>query len=138
MQSRAVRAFKGRLKGYRYWQDRVKGQSELLAYCYDMLGASPRSPKLDGIQCHSPKDIEAEYRVRGEIERIEPLLARARDEVNYIEEILARIEKPLREALIVIYSDGKRMEDEANKLGMATSTLNKQIDKAIEKALSND
>lgn len=136
MQSRAVRAFKGRLKGYRYWQDRVKGQSELLACCYDMLGASPRSPKLDGIQCHSPKDIEAEYRVRAEIERIEPLLAHARDEVNYIEEILGKIETPLREAVIAIYADEKQLRYMADKLGFSKSGLERQINKAIEKALN--
>ena len=136
MQSRAVRAFKGRLKGYRYWQDRVKGQSELLAYCYDMLGASPRSPKLDGIQCHSPKDIEAEYRVRGEIERIEPLLAHARDEVNYIEGILGKIETPLKEAIIAIYADEKQLRYMADKLGFSKSGLERQINKAIEKALN--
>lgn len=136
MQSRAVRAFKGRLKGYRYWQDRVKGQSELLACCYDMLGASPRSPKLDGIQCHSPKDIEAEYRVRAEIERIEPLLAHARDEVNYIEEILGKIETPLREAIIAIYADEKQLRYMADKLGFSKSGLERQINKAIEKALN--
>ena len=136
MQSRAVRAFKGRLKGYRYWQDRVKGQSELLACCYDMLGASPRSPKLDGIQCHSPKDIEAEYRVRAEIERIEPLLARARDEVNYIEEILGKIETPLKEAIIAIYADEKQLRYMADKLGFSKSGLERQINKAIEKALN--
>lgn len=136
MQSRAVKAFKGRLKGYRYWQDRVKGQSELLAYCYDMLGASPRSPKLDGIQCHSPKDIEAEYRVRAEIERIEPLLAHARDEVNYIEEILGKIETPLKEAIIAIYADEKQLRYMADKLGFSKSGLERQINKAIEKALN--
>lgn len=136
MQSRAVRAFKGRLKGYRYWQDRVKGQSELLACCYDMLGASPRSPKLDGIQCHSPKDIEAEYRVRAEIERIEPLLAHARDEVNYIEEILGKIETPLKEAIIAIYADEKQLRYMADKLGFSKSGLERQINKAIEKALN--
>ena len=136
MQSRAVRAFKGRLKGYRYWQDRVKGQSELLACCYDMLGASPRSPKLDGIQCHSPKDIEAEYRIRGEIERIEPLLAHARDEVNYIEEILGKIETPLKEAIIAIYADEKQLRYMADKLGFSKSGLERQINKAIEKALN--
>ena len=136
MQSRAVRAFKGRLKGYRYWQDRVKGQSELLAYCYDMLGASPRSPKLDGIQCHSPKDIEAEYRVRAEIERIEPLLAHARDEVKYIEEILGKIETPLKEAVIAIYADEKQLRYMADKLGFSKSGLERQINKAIEKALN--
>ena len=136
MQSRAVRAFKGRLKGYRYWQDRVKGQSELLACCYDMLGASPRSPKLDGIQCHSPKDIEAEYRVRAEIERIEPLLAHARDEVNYIEEILGKIETPLKEAIIAIYADEKQLRYMADKLGFSKSGLERQINKAIEKAIN--
>lgn len=136
MQSRAVRAFKGRLKGYRYWQDRVKGQSELLACCYDMLGASPRSPKLDGIQCHSPKDIEAEYRVRAEIERIEPLLAHARDEVKYIEEILGKIETPLKEAIIAIYADEKQLRYMADKLGFSKSGLERQINKAIEKALN--
>lgn len=136
MQSRAVKAFKGRLKGYRYWQDRVKGQSELLACCYDMLGASPRSPKLDGIQCHSPKDIEAEYRVRAEIERIEPLLAHARDEVNYIEEILGKIETPLKEAIIAIYADEKQLRYMADKLGFSKSGLERQINKAIEKALN--
>ena len=136
MQSRAVRAFKGRLKGYRYWQDRVKGQSELLACCYDMLGASPRSPKLDGIQCHSPKDIEAEYRVRAEIERIGPLLAHARDEVNYIEEILGKIETPLKEAIIAIYADEKQLRYMADKLGFSKSGLERQINKAIEKALN--
>lgn len=138
MQSRAVKAFKGRLKGYRYWQDRLKGQSELMQMCYDLLGASPKSPSFDDVPAHGPKDLDREYRIRAEIERIEPLLARAKDEVVYIDEILGKIETPLREAVIAIYADEKKMVNEAGRLNIATSTLNKKIDKAIEKALTTD
>ena len=138
MQSLVVKAFKGRMKGYRFWQSREKAQKQLLDMCYDLLGASPKSPNLEGVQCHSPKDIDREYRIRGEIERIEPLLAHAKAEVKYVDEILGRIEKPLKEAIIAIYADNKSMKEVASKLDMATSTLNKQIDKAIEKALSTD
>lgn len=138
MQGRAVKAFKGRLKGYRYWQDRLKGQSELMQMCYDLLGASPKSPRFDDVPAHGPKDLDREYRIRAEIERIEPLLDRAKDEVGYMDEILGKIETPLREAVIAIYADEKKMVNEAERLNIATSTLNKKIDKVIEKALTTD
>ena len=136
MQSLVVKAFKGRMKGYRFWQAREKAQKQLLDMCYDLLGASPKSPNLEGVQCHSPKDIDREYRIRGEIERIEPLLARAKDEVGYMDEILGKIETPLREAVIAIYADEKQLRSMADKLGYSKSGLERKINQAIEKALN--
>ena len=136
MQNRAVKAFKGRLKGYRYWQDRLKGQSELMQMCYDLLGASPKSPRFDDVPAHGPKDLDREYRIRTEIERIEPLLARAKDEVGYMDEILGKIETPLREAVIAIYADEKQLRSMADKLGYSKSGLERKINQAIEKALN--
>ena len=132
-----VRAFKGRLKGYRYWQLRERGQAQMLELLYDLIGASPKSPKLDGIQVHSPKNLDKEYRIREEIERVQANLSHAQAEIKYVDEILDKIESPLREAIIDIYADNIKMECWSKKMDIATSTLNSRIDKAIEKALAN-
>ena len=58
------------------------------------------------------------------------------DNKNYIEEILGKIETPLKEAIIAIYADEKQLRYMADKLGFSKSGLERQINKAIEKALN--
>lgn len=127
--------FKGRMKGYRYFQRQILRLEDEIQECYNQLGASPKSPNLQSEPIHSPKNIDREYQIRDRIEILEGKKARAKAEIDFCDQILEEMETPLKEAVIAIYSDKKTMLSEADKLYMAKSTLRDKINKEIAKAL---
>ena len=131
----SIEMFKGRLKGYRYFQRQILKLDDEIQECYNQLGASPKSPNLQSEPIHSPKNIDREYQIRDRIEILEGKKARAKAEIDFCDQILEEMETPLKEAVIAIYSDKKTMLSEADKLYMAKSTLRDKINKEIAKAL---
>lgn len=131
----SIEMFKGRMKGYRYFQRQILRLEDEIQECYNQLGASPKSPNLQSEPIHSPKNIDREYQIRDRIEILEGKKARAKAEIDFCDQILEEMETPLKEAVIAIYSDKKTMLSEADKLYMAKSTLRDKINKEIAKAL---
>ena len=131
----SIEMFKGRMKGYRYFQRQILKLDDEIQECYNQLGASPKSPNLQSEPIHSPKNIDREYQIRDRIEILEGKKARAKAEIDFCDQILEEMETPLKEAVIAIYSDKKTMLSEADKLYMAKSTLRDKINKEIAKAL---
>lgn len=136
-QSNSVEMFKGKLKGYRYFQRQISVYQEQIELCYDSLGASPKSPNLSSEHIHSSRNIDREYETRDKISTLELKKQRSENEIKLIDEILGKLEKPLYDATIAIYCDGKTIESQAKKLYMARTTLQDTINKALDKAIKD-
>ena len=131
----SVEMFKGRMKGYRYFQRQILRLEDEIQECYNQLGASPKSPNLQSEPIHSPKNIDKEYQIRDKIEILEGKKARCKAEIDFCEQILGEIETPVKEAIIDVYGDRKTLQSQSQKLYMAKSTLQDKIDKAIKEAI---
>lgn len=132
----SVEMFKGKMRGYRYFQKQILRLDDEIQNCYDQLGASPKSPNLQSEPIHSPKNIDREYQIRDRIEILRTKKSQIQVEIQFIDEILGKIEKPLREAIIAIYADKKTMQVQADKLYIAKSTLRDKINKQIREAMN--
>ncbi len=132
-----IEMFKGRLKGYRYFQKQVKKYDEEIQDCYNQLGASPHSPSFDSEPIHSPKNIDREYKIRDRIEALELKKGRSLDEIRFCDEILDKLETSLKEAIIAVYADKRTMQEQADKLYMAKSTLRDTINREIKRAIGD-
>ena len=135
VQSIEVKTFKNELRNYAYYKQRLVSLSELIDFCFDMLPGSVHGIDPGKEPSHSLPDKEREYRVRDEIEHHEKNLRRTREKIEYIDEILAKIERPLRTAIIAIYVEGKRVDATAAEYFLSPMGLSKRINKAIENAL---
>lgn len=137
-QDLSIEMFKGRLKGYRYFQRQIVRLDEEIQECYNQLGASPHSPQFDSEPIHSPKNIDREYKLRDRIESLERNKARSQAEIDFCNQILGEMETPVREAVIAIYADKKTMQRQADKMYMSKSTLRDLINREIKKVLDDE
>ena len=134
-QSESVRAFKNDLKSYHYNLSRIVTLQNSIDFCYHKLGADVRAIDYSREPSNSVPNKELEYKLRDDIERYEHLKAIFQMKVRYVDEILARIETNVREAIINVYVEHKKMEKVAPKHNISTNGLQYRIDKAIEGAL---
>lgn len=134
MQSQQVKAFKNELRNYNYYLSRVTTLKNSIQFCYDRLGGL-RAIDVSKEPTHSPPNKDYEYKLRDDIESYEQLLRHTQAQINYLDEILSRIENELRNAIKSIYIEGKQMRYVAMTLYISHGGLQKRIDKAIEKAL---
>ena len=136
MQDKAVEAFKNELKNYYFYLDRIKSLKEMRQRCYDWLsGVTGIDPSRE--PTHSPPNKNVEYAVREEIEHHEANIRATQSKLNDINKILAKIEMPLRTALIDVYANKKTARRVAEKMFISPSALFKRMDKAIKKALED-
>ena len=133
----SVEAFKHGLRGYHYWTKKKNLLEEEIQLLYDKLGASPRSPKLDGVSIHSPRNIDAEYAIRDKIDVLEQKLKHCDGELRYYDETLAKMETSLKMAIIAIYANKESMQKQADKMFISKSTLREHINKEIKKVLAD-
>lgn len=134
MQDEGVKAFKNELGNYRFYQRRFATLANLVEYCYDMLGGVRAvDPSKEPNSFVPNKDRE--YAIRDEISRHERNKDLIEVKLRYIDEILARIETPLKEALIEVYADHKTLRKVSSRMYMSESKLRRDINKAIKKAL---
>lgn len=131
----SIEMFKGKLRGYIFFKKQIEKYKEEIEYCYDKLGASPKSPNLQSEPIHSVKDIDKEHETRDKITALELKLSHAESEIQFIDEILDKIENPLRGAIINVYCYRKTIYSQARKLYMAKTTLQDKIDKEIDRAI---
>lgn len=136
-QSITVDMFKGKMRGYKFFQRQVKKYKEEIELCYDSLGASPKSPNLTSEPIRSPRDIEKEYDTRERIAMLEVKLKRCEGEIRFCDEVLANMEDSVKKAIINVYVHRCTIQSEARRMYMAKSTLQDNINKAIEQAIQD-
>ena len=109
MQSEDVKAFKNELRNYNYNLNRVITLSNSIEYCYDRLGGV-RAIDTSKEPMHSPPNKELEYKLRDDIERYRRLKAIYETKVQYVDEILSKMEITLREAVIGVHVERQKTE----------------------------
>ena len=135
MQRPEVKAFKNTLRNYRYYIDAIADVNKNIEMCYHRLGGV-RSTDLTKVLTKSPPNKELEYRIRDDIERLEAMRSRLQGKVDEMDEILGKIEKTTRDALICVYVNGEQMRAVADRLYISHSTLQRRMDSAICRSLS--
>lgn len=134
MQSDDVKAFKNELRNYNYNLNRLVTLNNSIEFCYDRLGGV-RGIDPSKEPTHSLPNKDLEYILRDDIERYRRLQTLCEAKVNYVNEILNKMQTEVREAIISVYVEGKPMRNVASKMFMAHSTLQKKMNKEIKKAL---
>lgn len=136
-QSIDVVMFKGKLRGYNFFKKQIKKYNDEIEYCYDMLGASPKSPNLTSEPIHSVKNIDKEYETRQKISELESKLKQCESEIKFCDTVLAGIDETIRKAIVNIYINRCTVQSEARRLYMAKSTLQDNINKAMETSIDS-
>ena len=134
MQSEDIKAFKNELRNYNYNLSRIITLKNSIEYCYDRLGGV-RAIDTSKEPIHSPPNKELEYKLRDDIERYRHLKALYEAKVEYVDEILAKMETEIRTAIISVYVEGRKVMHIANKMYLSHNGLQKRMNRAIEKAL---
>lgn len=129
-----IRAFKNELRNYNYYLSQLVSLTNSIEYCFDRLGGVRGiDPSKEPI--HSPPNKELEYKIRSDIERYEQLKTLTQAKIDYVDEILARMEIDVRMAIKSVYVEGNHIVKTSEKLFISPTGLHKRMNKAIEKAL---
>lgn len=137
MQSDDVKAFKNELRNYNYNLNRVVTLKNSIEYCYDRLGGV-RGIDTSKEPTHSLPNKDLEYKLRDDIERYRRLQSVYETKVEYVDEILSRIETSIRKAIISVHVEHKKTEKVARECNLSTNGLQYRMDKAIERALNDE
>lgn len=134
MQDNSVKSFKYDLRTYREKIKQIGKLHNAIEECYYILGGVKGvDPSKEPI--HSPPNIDAEHAIRERIEVLRAKLKRLRAQTDEIEYTMARIEKPLSDAIIAVYVDGRTLLSVSRDMYISTNGLLKRMNKAIKKAL---
>lgn len=129
-----VKAFKNELRNYRYYQERVRSLTDSIEECYYQLsGLKGVDPSR--IPMHTAPNLEFQYKIRDSISRYEAERSRLASEIEYVDEILSRIETSLKQAVINVYINGESIEAIANQMFLSHNGLYKRMNQAIKEAL---
>ena len=133
-QSEEVRAFKTDLASYNVKKREIARLEEQIENCYEQLGGVRGiDPSKEPTHAMPNKDVE--YAIRDKIERIRTKKDRLCDQINYLDEILDKIETALKTAVIEVYANGRKIRSLAAEMYLSETGLRKRMNKAIEKAL---
>ncbi len=131
-------AFKRELATYRDIEEEIRSFDEEIQYCYDMLGASPRSVDPGRVVVHSPPNKEREYELRERISLLEANRSPWLSKKKRIDRILMRMETSLREDVVHVYVDNEKLDVVSAPRYVTASTLHYRLNKAIENALDEE
>lgn len=130
-----VRAFKTDLASYNVKKKQIARLEEQIEECYDQLGGVRAiDPSKEPIHAMPNKDVE--YAIRDKIERLRAKRERLCGQIEYLDEILERMEPTLKTAVIEIYSNQRKIRALASTMYLSETGLRKRINKEIEKALN--
>ena len=134
MQKESVRAFKNELRNYNYYLSRITSLENSIEYLYDRLGGVRGiDPSKEPLHLVMDKDLE--WRIRDRISDLDDQKKLYEVKVRYIDYILARIENPLKTAVISVYVEGKKCVKIADDMFLSSTGLQKRMNRAIEGAL---
>ena len=134
MQPEEVRAFKNELRNYSFLLHEIVTLENSIENIYDRLGGV-RGIDPSREPTHSLPNKDLEYKLRGDIDKLETKLKLRTNQKEYIDTVMSKIESPVREAVFDIYVLGKRFDNVADKYAYSHNGLYKRINKAIEGAL---
>ena len=137
-QSKNVYTFKNELRNYDFYLERIKGIDEMIEYCYHMLGGvraidTSKEPVHGGAH-----NLDAEYRIREEIEHHEANKRYTQRKVDEMDKVLNKIDLIDREPIIAVYVKGNSIEKVSRKMFLSSSALGKRMDKALSKLLDTE
>lgn len=134
MQGEEIKAFKNQLRRYNYLCSRMSSLKNSIEYLYDRLGGVRGiDPSKEPVHVQPNKDLE--YKIRDDIEKLEAKLRLVVAEKVEIDEILAKIDPPLRDAIMEVYVYRHRIDVVAIKHSLSHTGLHKRMNKAIKGAL---
>ena len=134
-----VRAFKNELMNYYVYKERITKLNNLIEYCYHMLGGikgidTTKEPSQSHI-----KNLDAEYKIRDEIELHTRKIERTQNKINEIEQILNSIEalegEWVRLATFKVFAQGYTYAKVGETYGYSPSNVRYIVNRAIKKAL---
>ena len=137
MQTKEVKAFKKELENYKFYLSRIESLNKLIDYCYHLLGGvTAIDPSKEPVKGGTPNK-DREYKIRDEISHHEKNKALTQAKIDYIDEILGKIEDAPKKLIIDVLIEGKSQRAVAIKNYMSKTSVKYQIDKNLEKALKD-
>lgn len=137
MQDEEVRAFKNELRNYTYYLSRIVTLENSIEFLYDRLGGvrgiDPSKEPL-----HAMPNKEMEWKLRDDISKLEAKKERYEKNLAEIDQILNQIEEFTRDALKLVYIEGKRTDAVANSMLISPSGLKNRMNRAIIKAIKKE
>ena len=112
----------------------IKKYQERIEEIYDRLGGV-RAIDPSKEPTHSPPDKDLEYALRNQISKYEHRKNVLTLQIQWVDEILDRIEKPLCDAIKSVYARNETIAKKAEEIGLSETGLRKRMNKAIQKAL---
>lgn len=137
MQDEEVRAFKNELRNYTYYLSRIVTLENSIEFLYDRLGGvrgiDPSKEPL-----HAMPNKEMEWKLRDDISKLEAKKERYEKNLAEIDQILNQIEEFTRDALKLVYIEGKRTDVVADAMLISPSGLKNRMNRAIKKAIKKE
>jgi hypothetical protein len=133
-QPESVRAFKNELRNYRFYIERAVELEDKIEFLYDRLGGVRGiDPSKEPLHIMPNRDIE--WKIRDDISKLDAQMSLVRAKIRYVDQILAKMEEPVKTAIICVYIDKKKTDVVAVQMWISPSGLMKKMNKAIEEAL---
>lgn len=134
-----VRAFKNELMNYYTYKERITKLNDLIEYCYHMLGGikgvdTTKEPSQSHI-----RNLDAEYKIRDEIELHTKKIERTQSRIDDIEQTLNKIEalegEWVRLATFKVFAQHQTYAKVGDIYGYSPSNVRYIVNRAIKKAL---
>lgn len=132
----SILAFKNELRNYRFYQERIESLDELINICYYNL-TGVKGVRADKVPSSTNPELaeETRYRIYDEIEHHKQNKAITEAKLKSLDEILDKLEKPIKEALIKIYADGESYDKVSQEMYLSKSALFEKLDTKLKGVL---
>ena len=137
MQDRGVQAFKNELRNYKHYLSRIIYFEDKIESLYDRLGGV-RGVDPSKEPLHVVPNKEMEWYLRDEISRCEAKKSHYEEYIKEIDRILNQIEEFTRDALKLVYIEGKHTDVVADSMLISPSGLKNRMNRAIKKAIKKE
>lgn len=134
MSLKPIEAFKNELRNYRQYRDALQLQNARLGRLfYELSGV--KGVRYDKIPVRSDYRLveQRKLEILEDIAKTQKEAARLTYQLEMIEEVLQQMEEETRDAMVEIYTCGRRYVDVAQKYHVSPSGLQKRIDREISK-----
>ena len=137
MQDRGVQAFKNELRNYKHYLSRIiYFEDKIESIYYRLGGVRGIDPSKEPL--HVQPNEEMEWKLRDDISRLEAKKERYERDIREIDQILNQIEELTRDALKLVYIEGKRTDVVAEAMFISPSGLKNRMNRAIAKAIKKE
>lgn len=137
MQTEEVRAFKNELRNYKSYLHKVtRLEEEIDLVLYRLGGVRGVDPSKEPIHAYPNKD--AVWELYDKLSRLERKKAIYEGHLIEIDRILNLMEEFTRDALKLVYIEGKRTDIVADSMFISPSGLKNRMNRAIKKAIKKE